>query len=122
MYLSYLRQPMQPEMYTIHVPYLQGVTRRCRLSQLTNSAPRIWSQLRGEGGGCSVSANENSYAHHVTCSPNNLWRSNSIFNLCLPLSYSSSPCLSGRCSPILADGAWGWSQQRRQQNNVTLFQ
>jgi hypothetical protein len=33
------------------------------------------------GGG--VSANENSCAHHVTWKPNKLWRSNSIFNLCL---------------------------------------
>jgi hypothetical protein len=36
------------------------------------------------GGGCGA-ANENSCAHHVTWSPNKLWRSNSIFNL---LSYS----------------------------------
>jgi hypothetical protein len=32
-------------------------------------------------GGCGVSANENSCAHHVTWSPSKLWRSNSIFNL-----------------------------------------
>jgi hypothetical protein len=38
--------------------------------------------MRGTGGrGCGVSANENSFAHHVTCSPNKLWRSNSVFNL-----------------------------------------
>jgi hypothetical protein len=36
----------------------------------------------GGGGGCGVSANENSCAHHVTWSPNKLWRSNSIFKLC----------------------------------------
>jgi hypothetical protein len=36
----------------------------------------------GVGGvGCGVSANENICAHHVTWSPNKLWRSNSIFNL-----------------------------------------
>jgi hypothetical protein len=35
----------------------------------------------GRGGGSGVSANENSCAHHVTWSPNKLWRSNSIFNL-----------------------------------------
>ncbi len=37
----------------------------------------------GEGGGlrCGVSGNEYSYAHHVTWSPNILWRSNFIFNL-----------------------------------------
>jgi hypothetical protein len=33
--------------------------------------------------GCGVSANENSCAHHVTRSPKKLWRSNSIFNLCV---------------------------------------
>jgi hypothetical protein len=32
---------------------LQGVTKRCRLSWLTNSA-----QMRWEGGSCGVSANE----------------------------------------------------------------
>jgi hypothetical protein len=35
----------------------------------------------GGGGGCGVSANEYSCAHHVTWSPNKLWRSTSIFNL-----------------------------------------
>jgi hypothetical protein len=33
------------------------------------------------GGDCRVSANENCCAHHVTWSPNKLWRYNSIFNL-----------------------------------------
>jgi hypothetical protein len=37
--------------------------------------------MRGGGGCCGVSANENSCAHHVTWSPNKLCRSNSIFNL-----------------------------------------
>jgi hypothetical protein len=32
---------------------------------------------------CGVSANEYSCAHHVTWSPNKLWRSTSIFNICL---------------------------------------
>jgi hypothetical protein len=36
--------------------------------------------MRG-GGGCGVAANENSCTHHVKWSPNELWRSNSIFNL-----------------------------------------
>jgi len=36
--------------------------------------------MRGDGGSCGVSANEYSYTHR---SPNKLWRSNSIFNLCL---------------------------------------
>jgi hypothetical protein len=42
----------------------QGVTKRCRLSLLTNSALGI----RGEGGSCEVSANE----YSVTWSPNKL--------------------------------------------------
>ncbi len=36
----------------------------------------------GGGGSCGVSANQYSCAHHVTWSPNKLWRSNSIFNPC----------------------------------------
>jgi hypothetical protein len=32
--------------------------------------------------GCGVSANEYNRVHHVTWSPNEPWRSNSIFNLC----------------------------------------
>jgi hypothetical protein len=54
-------------------------TKRCRLSWLNNSALIYESQLRGEGGGCGVSANEYSCAHHVTWSPNKLWRSTCIF-------------------------------------------
>ncbi len=40
--------------------------------------------MRGEGGvaGVSLSANEYSCSHHVIWSPNKLWRSTSIFNLC----------------------------------------
>jgi hypothetical protein len=59
----------------------QGVTRRCRLSLLTNSALEFRVQMRGEGGNCGVSAYECSSAHHVICSPNKLWRPSSIFNL-----------------------------------------
>jgi hypothetical protein len=59
----------------------QGVTKRCRLCLLTNSALVIWVQIRGEGGSCGVSANEYSCAHHVTWSPNKLGRSTYIFNL-----------------------------------------
>ncbi len=57
-----------------------GVTKRCRLSLPTNSALGFESQCGG--GGCGVSANEYSCAHHVTWSPNKLWISISIFNLC----------------------------------------
>jgi hypothetical protein len=42
--------------------------------------PRIRVQMRGDWwGGCGVSANEYSCAHHVTGSPNKLWRSVSTF-------------------------------------------
>jgi hypothetical protein len=47
---------------------------------LTNSALLYESQCGGMGGGGRV-ANEYSCAHHVTLSPNKLWRSTSIFNL-----------------------------------------
>ncbi len=49
----------------------------------TKSAPRFMSPNAEEEGGCGVSANENSCAHHVTWSPNKLCRSTSIFNLWL---------------------------------------
>jgi hypothetical protein len=65
-------------------PSTQGATKRCRLSLLTNSALvlRVQNAGGGEGGSFGVSANEHSCAHHVTWSPNKLWRSASIFNLC----------------------------------------
>ncbi len=59
----------------------QGVTKRCRLSWLTNSALVYESQCGGMEVGCGISASEYNSAHHVTWSPNNLWRSTSIFNL-----------------------------------------
>ncbi len=61
--------------------FKQGVTKRCRLSLLTNSALVIHVQMRGEGGSCGVSASEYSCAHHVKWGPNKLCRSTSIFNL-----------------------------------------
>ncbi len=48
------------------VPCSQWVTKRCRLSLLTNSALVISVQMRGEEGSCGVSANEYNCAHHVT--------------------------------------------------------
>jgi hypothetical protein len=50
----------------------QGVTKRCRLFLLTNSAFVMRVQIRGEGGNCGVSANEYSCAHHVTWSQINV--------------------------------------------------
>jgi hypothetical protein len=55
----------------------QGVTKRCRLSWLTNSA--IVYEPKCGGGGCGGSQPMSTAVHR---SPNKLWRSNSIFNLC----------------------------------------
>ncbi len=48
-------------------------------------APSYMSPNAVGGGSCGVSANEYSYVHHVTWRQNKLWRSNSIFNLCVYL-------------------------------------
>jgi hypothetical protein len=53
----------------------QGVTKRCRLSLLTDSAFVYESKCGGGGGGgvaAGVSANEYSCEHHVTWNPNKL--------------------------------------------------
>jgi hypothetical protein len=57
---------------------LQGATKRCCLSWLTNSALVLESQSGGMGGGGRVSAYKYSCSHHVTLSPYKLWRSASI--------------------------------------------
>jgi hypothetical protein len=46
--------------------------------------------MRGDAGNCGVSADEYSCAHHVTWSPNKLWRSASIFNLWVQLWHSTT--------------------------------
>jgi hypothetical protein len=43
--------------------------------------PPNTSPNAGVGGSCGVSNNEYSCAHHVTWSPNKLWRSTPMFNL-----------------------------------------
>ncbi len=48
---------------------------------MIKSALVVRIQMRVEGRSCRVLANEYSCAHHVTWSPNKLWRSTSIFNL-----------------------------------------
>ncbi len=64
-----------------------GGTKRCRLSLLTNIALVlvIRVQMRGGGGGGVAGSRDSSQpcVHHVTWSPNKLWRSTSIINLCL---------------------------------------
>jgi hypothetical protein len=65
----------------------QGVTRRCRLSWLTNSALVYESKCGRIGGGRGGVVGPQPIntavqcAHYVTRSPNKLWRSNSIHNL-----------------------------------------
>jgi hypothetical protein len=54
----------------------QGVTKRCRLPSVTNSA-LVYEPKSGEGG----VAGSQPISTAVHRSPNKLWRSNSIFNL-----------------------------------------
>ncbi len=58
--------------------HTQGVTKRCRLSWLTNSALVYEPKCGGRGGGVAGSQPISTAVHR---SPNKLWRSNSIFNL-----------------------------------------
>ncbi len=63
---------------TVHEP---GVTKRCRLSLLTNSA-LVYESRCGEGGLWGLSQWVcTALAHHVTWRPNKLWRSTSTFTL-----------------------------------------
>jgi hypothetical protein len=75
------------------LPLMQGVTKRCRLSLLTNSTLLYESQLRGDRGGrgLRVLSQQYSCAHHVTWTPNKLWRSSSIFNMPLWKGYEAGP-------------------------------
>jgi hypothetical protein len=61
--------------------YIQGVKKRCRLSWLTNSAIVYEPKWGRWGGGRGLSK----WVQLWTWSPNKLWRSISIFNLCLYL-------------------------------------
>ncbi len=73
----------------------RGVTKRCRLSWLTNSA-LVYEPTCGGGGSCGVSVNGTHTAGHKN--PNKLWRSNSILHC--PTCSDAPPC-SGGCS-----GSW----------------
>ncbi len=55
---------------------------RCRLSRLTNSALVFEPKCRGTGVGGGVAASQPTSAA-IYRSPNKIWRSNSIFNLCV---------------------------------------
>ncbi len=78
----------------------QGVTKRCRLSWLTNSA-LVYEPKSGEGGGGVTGSQPMSTAVHR--SPNKRWRSNSIFNLC-KISYISTGTWSAETFGLL----WSW--------------
>ncbi len=58
--------------------YMQGVTNRCRLSWLTNSALVCKLKLGG-GGGCLRGLSQ--WVQLCTWRPNKLWRTNSVLNL-----------------------------------------
>jgi hypothetical protein len=73
------------------------LTKRCRLSLLTNSALLIRVQTRGRG---EVAGSQpmSTAVHHVTWSPNNLCISTSIFNLCWRVS-SGESMIPFSCGP-----------------------
>ncbi len=58
--------------------FTQGITKRCRLSWLTNS-DLVYELKCGGSGGVAGSQPMSTVVHR---SPNKLWRSKSIFNLC----------------------------------------
>jgi hypothetical protein len=60
---------------------MQGVTKRCRLSWLTNSA-LVYEPKCGRWGG-GAGSQPMSTVQLCTWSPNKLWRFNSIFYLCI---------------------------------------
>jgi hypothetical protein len=64
--------------FALAVAQEQGVTKRCRLSWMTNSA-LVYEPKCGGRGGVAGSQPMSTAVHR---SPNKLWRSNSIFNLC----------------------------------------
>ncbi len=67
---------------SVHI--IQGVTKSCRQSLLTNSAlatsPTKF-RTKGEVAGSQFAAKKYSCSHYMTWSPNKFWRSTSIFNL-----------------------------------------
>jgi hypothetical protein len=63
--------------FSTDVHIRQGVTKRCRLSWLANSA-LLYEPAQMQGGGVAGSQPMRTAVHR---SPNKLWRSNSIFNL-----------------------------------------
>ncbi len=75
--------------YLLYFTQQQGVTKRCRLSLLTNSA--LVYESHDAGGWGELRGSQPMSTHHVTWSPNKLWRSISIFNpLLSSLSFLSS--------------------------------
>ncbi len=77
----------RPDVKIVLDRYDQGVTKRCRLSWLTNSALVDGPKCGGRGGVAGSHSQPMSAA--VPRSPNKLWRSNSIFNLWIWLAKDS---------------------------------
>ncbi len=74
--------------------YTQGVTKRCRLSWLTNSA-LVYEPICGMKGELR-GLRQWAQLYELNNRPNKLWRSNSIFNLWLhPMSYPPHPMSYG---------------------------
>jgi hypothetical protein len=61
--------------------YIAGGHKKMSSILADQKRPSFYEPKLGKGG-CGVSADENRCAHHVTLSPNKLWRFNFIFNLC----------------------------------------
>ncbi len=62
----------------------QGVTKRCRLSWLTNSGGLVYDPIPNAGWGRELRS-LSQWEHLYTWSSHKLWRSNSLFNLCSQL-------------------------------------
>jgi hypothetical protein len=79
-------------------PVSRGLQRDVVYTWLTNSA--LVYEPKFLGGSCGILANEYSCVHHVTWSPNKLWRTTSIFSLCLP-PFETAPILPFSFVPFL---------------------
>ncbi len=90
-----------------HLSLPQGVTKRCRLPWLANSALVSEPKCGGEGFGVLANASMRTAVHR---NPNKLWRSKSIFNLWSLLFHQSrtSYFLSVRFKPFLKEDFFGF--------------
>ncbi len=93
------------------------------------------SQCGGIGGVGGSAANEYSCAHHVTLSPNKLWRSTSKFNLCVQWCTPPAPFFREETRPVThwktekekqlvagrGGGDWRWDQIIRPGESLVLY-